>query len=68
MFFYVSADTKARATCPPSSATSPQIGRGKLLAIVIITNTAGMFNEKITFFGNKSLRICLVEQHKKCKI
>ena len=59
-YLRVSADTKARATCPPSSATS--------VAIVIITNLAGMFNEKITFFGNKSLRICLVEQHKKCKI
>ena len=37
---------------PPVFATSPQLGRGKLLAIVIIANSVGMFNEKRTFFKN----------------
>jgi len=37
------------AAGPPSSALSPQLGRGKLLAICIIPNSAGMFNENITF-------------------
>jgi len=41
-FWHVPADTKARATCPPSSATS--------MAIVIIPNMAEMFNENITIF------------------
>jgi len=35
----------------PQSATSPQLGRGKLLAIVIIPNMAGMFNIIRTFLG-----------------
>jgi len=46
-YLRVSADTKTWATCPiravlRSSATS--------VAIVIITNSAGMFNIFITFF------------------
>jgi len=59
MLFCVSADTK---TCgAPLSVISPQLGRGKLLAIVIIPNWAGMFNEKITFFGKKFIR---AQEHK----
>jgi len=40
------------AAGPPSSP--PQLGRGKLLAIVIIPNLAGMFNDKLTFFEKYS--------------
>jgi len=47
-FLLVSADTKACGS--PLSATSPQLGRGKLLAIVIIPNLGELFNENVTFF------------------
>jgi len=40
----------------PLSATSPQLGRGELLAIVIIPNLDGMFNTFLTFFEKISPR------------
>jgi len=44
-------------TCgAPLSATSPQLGRGKLPAIVIITNISILFNIIPTFF-KKNLKI-----------
>jgi len=47
----LAADT---TTCgAPLSAISPQLGRGKLLAIVIIPNLAGMFNVFPTIFKKK---------------
>jgi hypothetical protein len=46
VYVCVSADTNAWATCPPSTATS--------VAIVIIQNLTGMFNENLTFLRKVS--------------